>query len=123
MRAFPVRTKPFLTAVLITALYFVVFVVVCAFAINPGVGEGAGIDPGSFRYRAGVFLDGRVVPVLAVPFLPGILFRELVHLRAGAWDYVIMPISLCLLLWLIFHCLRSAFPLRPRHRSTGWQRH
>ena len=123
MRAFPVRTKPFLTAFLVTALYFVVFVVVCAFAINPGAGEGAGMDAGSFRYRAGVFLDGQVVPVLAVPFLPGLLLREYVHLRAGAWDYVIMPVSLCLMLWLVFRCLRFVFPPRKRVHHANLRRY
>lgn len=86
MKLFPVKTKPFLASVIITALYFALFLSLGAFAINPGVGEGSDLDPTSFRFRAGELIDHKVVPILAIPFLPGIVLRDLMHLRGNAWD-------------------------------------
>jgi hypothetical protein len=117
MRALSVRTKPFFAAASIAVFFTALFFAVAAFSINPGVGEGAELDPASFRYRAGEFLDHRVVPILAIPFWPGVILREVMHIRSGAWDLLFMPVPLCMLLWLSFTYVRYAVPSRERVRT------
>ena len=103
------RTNSLAISAIAAVLYTAIFLAVGAFAINPGVGEGADLDPTSFRYRAGDFIDHQVVPILALPFVPYTVVRKLLHFRTGPWDYVIGPISVCLLFWLLLSCFRHAF--------------
>lgn len=112
MKRLTKRTKLLLVSAIAAAIYWAVFLGVAAFAINPGVGEGADLDPRSFRYQAGDFLDSHVIPILGVPFLPGAFLCKLMHVQNSAWEYVIMPVSLCLFLWVLLTCFCHAFPRR-----------
>jgi hypothetical protein len=88
--------KTLLCCLAISVGYTLLFFVLGAFSFNPGVGEGADLDPASLRYRIGNDLDS-LMPVLLMPFMPYLSLRDRLGIPATAWDGILMPASLFLL--------------------------
>ncbi len=57
--------------------------------INPGVGEGADLDPQSFRYRLGVWLEYHDTPFFTVACWPVIVLAALGVHHISAWASIL----------------------------------
>lgn len=55
---------------------FLMMAVVGLLAINPSVGEGADLDPQSFRYQVGVWIEFHADPVIAIVCWPMMLAAQ-----------------------------------------------
>lgn len=92
----------------VSLAYFIIYSAIGAFSFNPGVGEGADLDPASLKFKLGYWLDSNVMPIVVVPYIPYALIRDFLGIQSRFWDLILMPASVFLILWGFCQAFRHA---------------